>query len=130
MGVPYAAGGPNPGDANTGDVNGFHAIAHRNVADKVLCDTWFAQMNGYIIGLMKGITDANGASMLDSSVFVGMNNMRAGLARHNEPGSVPFSRFRPAERKERDIRQQHGARIQKPEQRRGTGPGLGAQSIQ
>lgn len=79
MGVPYAAGGPNPGDANTGDVNGFHAIAHRNVADKVLCDTWFAQMNGYIIGLMKGITDANGASMLDSSVFVGMNNMRAGL---------------------------------------------------
>jgi uncharacterized protein DUF1552 len=79
MGVPYAAGGPNPGDANTGDVNGFHAIAHRNVADKVLCDTWFAQMNGYIIGLMKGITDATGASMLDSSVFVGMNNMRAGL---------------------------------------------------
>jgi hypothetical protein len=79
MGVPYAAGGPNPGDANTGDVNGFHAIAHRNVADKVLCDTWFAQMNGYIIGLLKGITDATGASMLDSSVFVGMNNMRAGL---------------------------------------------------
>jgi len=79
MGVPYAAGGPNPGDANTGDVNGFHAIAHRNVADKVLCDTWFASMNGYIIGLMKGITDATGASMLDSSVFVGMNNMRAGL---------------------------------------------------
>ncbi len=79
MGVPYAAGGPNPPDANTGDVNGFHAIAHRNVADKVLCDTWFASMNGYIIGLMKGITDATGASMLDSSVFVGMNNMRAGL---------------------------------------------------
>lgn len=79
MGVPYAAGGPNPGDANTGDVNGFHAIAHRNVADKVLCDTWFASMNGYIIGLLKGITDVTGASMLDSSVFVGMNNMRAGL---------------------------------------------------
>ena len=79
MGVPYAPGGPNPPDANTGDVNGFHAIAHRNVADKVLCDTWFASMNGYIIGLLKGITDATGASMLDSSVFVGMNNMRAGL---------------------------------------------------
>jgi len=79
MGVPYAAGGPNPPDANTGDVNGFHAIAHRNVADKVLCDTWFASFNGYIIGLLKGITDMTGASMLDSSVFVGMNNMRAGL---------------------------------------------------
>jgi hypothetical protein len=78
-GVPYASGGPNPGDANTGDVNGFHAIAHRDVQDKVICDTWFQSVLGYIIGRMKGISDPTGASMLDSSVMVGMNNMRAGL---------------------------------------------------
>jgi hypothetical protein len=78
-GTAYASGGPNPGDANTGDVNGFHAIAHRDVADKVICDTWFQSVLGYIMGRMKGIADPTGASMLDSSVVVGMNNMRAGL---------------------------------------------------
>ena len=78
-GKPYAAGGPNPPDANTGDVNGFHAIAHRNVADKVLCDTWFQSNITYMIQKMKGITDMSGTTLLDSSVVVGMNNMRAGL---------------------------------------------------
>ena len=28
----FKSGGPNPGDANTGDANGFHAIAHGNMA--------------------------------------------------------------------------------------------------
>ena len=79
MGVPYAAGGPNPPDANTGDVNGFHAIAHRNVADKVLCDTWFQSNITFMIQQMKAIVDATGKSLLDSSCVVGMNNMRAGL---------------------------------------------------
>ncbi len=78
-GKPYAAGGPNPPDANTGDVNGFHAIAHRNVADKVLCDTWFQSNITYMIQKMKGITDMSGKTLLDSSCVVGMNNMRAGL---------------------------------------------------
>ena len=78
-GKPYAAGGPNPPDANTGDVNGFHAIAHRNVADKVLCDTWFQSNITYMIQRMKSISDATGKTLLDSSCVVGMNNMRAGL---------------------------------------------------
>jgi hypothetical protein len=78
-GKPYAAGGPNPPDANTGDVNGFHAIAHRNVQDKVLCDTWFQSNITYMIQKMKGITDMSQKTLLDSSCVVGMNNMRAGL---------------------------------------------------
>jgi hypothetical protein len=78
-GKPYAAGGPNPPDANTGDVNGFHAIAHRNVGDKVICDTWFQSNITYMIKQMKAITDATGKTLLDSSCVVGMNNMRAGL---------------------------------------------------
>jgi hypothetical protein len=77
-GTPYAAGGPNPGDANTGDVNAYHAISHRNVADKVICDKWFQDQLGYVIGLMKSISDPTGATMLDSSVVVGMSNMRTG----------------------------------------------------
>jgi Protein of unknown function (DUF1552) len=36
----FKAGGAGP-DISTGDVNGFHAIAHRAGADKVTCDTWF-----------------------------------------------------------------------------------------
>jgi hypothetical protein len=78
-GVPYAAGGLNPPDHNTGDVNGFHAIAHRNVQDKVLCDTWFQSNIAYLISRMKTIADMTGKTMLDSSAIVGMNNMRAGL---------------------------------------------------
>jgi len=77
---------PNPGDANTGDVNGFHAIAHRNVSDKVNCDTWFQSQIAYVIGQMKTIVDPSGKSMLDSSVVVGMNNMRTGT---HETTGVP-----------------------------------------
>ena len=82
----YKSGGPNPGDANTGDVNGFHAIAHRNVADKVACDTWFQSQVAYVIGQMKSVIDPSGKSMLDSSVVVGMNNMRTGT---HETSGVP-----------------------------------------
>ena len=82
----FKSGGPNPGDANTGDVNGFHAIAHRNVADKVACDTWFQSQVAYVIGQMKTIVDPSGKSMLDSSVVVGMNNMRTGT---HETSGVP-----------------------------------------
>jgi hypothetical protein len=82
----YKSGGPNPGDANTGDVNGFHAIAHRNVSDKVNCDTWFQSQIAYVIGQMKTIVDPSGKSMLDNSVVVGMNNMRTGT---HETTGVP-----------------------------------------
>ena len=82
----YKSGGPNPGDANTGDVNGFHAIAHRNVADKVVCDTWFQSQLAYVIGQMKSVVDPSGKSMLDSSVVVGLNNMRTGT---HETTGVP-----------------------------------------
>ena len=78
--------GAEPGDANTGDVNGFHAIAHRNVADKVACDTWFQSQVAYVIGQMKTVVDPSGKSMLDSSVVVGMNNMRTGT---HETSGVP-----------------------------------------
>ena len=86
-GTPYAAGGPNPGDANTGDVNAYHAISHRNVADKVICDKWFQDQLGYVIGLMKSVADPTGATMLDSSVVVGMSNMRTGT---HETTDLPF----------------------------------------
>ena len=82
----YKSGGPNPGDANTGDVNGFHAIAHRNVDDKVKCDTWFQSQIAYVIGQMKSIADPSGKSMLDNSVVLAMNNMRTGT---HETTGVP-----------------------------------------
>jgi len=82
----YASGGPNPGDANTGDVNGLHAIAHRNVADKVKTDGWFMSQCAYMIAQLKSITDPSGKSMLDSSSFVGMSNMRTGI---HETTGVP-----------------------------------------
>jgi hypothetical protein len=79
----FAMGGPN---GNTGDLNGFHSIAHRNDADKVKCDTWFQSQVAYIIGALKGVTDPTGKSMLDSSVVVAMNNMRTGT---HETTGVP-----------------------------------------
>ena len=82
----YKSGGPNPGDANTGDVNGYHAIAHRNVADKTNCDGWFQSQIAYIIGQMKSVADPTGTSMLDSSVVLAMNNMRTGT---HETTGVP-----------------------------------------
>lgn len=71
----FKSGGPS---GNTGDINAFHAIAHRNVVDKVTCDTWFQSQVAYVIGQMKSIADPSGKSMLDSSVVVAMNNMRTG----------------------------------------------------
>jgi hypothetical protein len=82
----FASGGPNPADTNTGDLNGYHSIAHRNDADKTTCDTWFQQQLAYMIGQLKSITDPTGASILDSSLFLAMNNMRTGT---HETTSVP-----------------------------------------
>jgi len=73
-------------DTSTGDINGFHAIAHRNAADKVRCDGWFQSQIAYVIGQMKSIVDPTGKSMLDSSVVVAMNNMRTGT---HETTDVP-----------------------------------------
>jgi hypothetical protein len=52
----------------------------------VTCDTWFQSQLAYIIGQMKSIADPNGKSMLDSSVVLGMNNMRTGT---HETTGVP-----------------------------------------
>lgn len=82
----FAKGGPLASDPNTGDANGFHAIAHENTARKVQCDTWFQSQIAYIVGQLKGITDGTGKSMLDSSVVVGMNSMRSGT---HETTGVP-----------------------------------------
>jgi hypothetical protein len=82
----FAKGGPNPADNNTGDLNGYHSIAHRNDADKTTCDTWFQQQLAYMVGQMKAITDPTGASILDSSLLLAMNNMRTGT---HETTAVP-----------------------------------------
>lgn len=82
----FSSGGPLASDPNTGDTNGFHAIAHENTARKVTCDTWFQSQLAYVIGQMKSITDGTGKSMLDSSVVVGMNSMRTGT---HETTGVP-----------------------------------------
>lgn len=79
----FKSGGAN---GNTGDINAYHSIAHRNVEDKVTCDTWFQSQLAYVIGRMKSVADASGKSMLDSSVVVGMNNMRTGT---HETTGVP-----------------------------------------
>ena len=84
----FAAGGPNPADANTGDVNGWHAIAKRNGADKVIVDTWFQSQVAYMIGQMKGIVDLGGKSALDSGVVVGMSSMRSGLGETTQVPTV------------------------------------------
>jgi hypothetical protein len=86
-GKPFSTtGGPLASDPNTGDTFGFHAVAHRNVQDKVNCDTWFQSQLAYIIGQMAGIKDATGLRLLDNSVVVGMNNMRTGT---HETTGVP-----------------------------------------
>jgi Protein of unknown function (DUF1552) len=82
----FTSGGALASDPNTGDANGFHAIAHENTMRKVTCDTWFQSQLAYIIGQMKSITDGTGKSMLDSSVIVGMNSMRTGT---HETTGVP-----------------------------------------
>jgi hypothetical protein len=82
----FTSGGALASDPNTGDANGFHAIAHENTMRKVTCDTWFQSQLAYVIGQMKSITDGTGKSMLDSSVVVGMNSMRTGT---HETTGVP-----------------------------------------
>jgi hypothetical protein len=82
----FAKGGPLASDPNTGDANGFHAIAHENTMRKVQCDTWFQSQIAYIVGQMKSITDGTGKSMLDNSVVVAMNSMRSGT---HETTGVP-----------------------------------------
>jgi hypothetical protein len=82
----FTSGGPLASDPNTGDTNGYHAIAHRNDADKKTCDTWWQQQLAYMIGNMKSVTDMTGASILDSSLFLAMNNMRTGT---HETTTVP-----------------------------------------
>src|SRR3954471_22174537 len=82
----FSSGGPLASDPNTGDANGFHAIAHENTMRKVQCDTWFQSQIAYIVGQMKSITDGTGKSMLDGSVVVGMNSMRSGT---HETTGVP-----------------------------------------
>jgi hypothetical protein len=82
----FTSGGALASDPNTGDANGFHAIAHENTMRKVTCDTWFQTQIAYLIGQMKSISDGTGKSMLDSSVIVGMNSMRTGT---HETTGVP-----------------------------------------
>jgi uncharacterized protein DUF1552 len=82
----FKSGGPLASDPNTGDANGYHAIAHENTARKVTCDTWFQSQLAYLVGQLKSITDGTGKSMLDSSVVVGMNSMRTGT---HETTGVP-----------------------------------------
>ena len=82
----FTSGGALASDPNTGDANGFHAIAHENTMRKVTCDTWFQSQLAYLIGQMKSISDGTGKSMLDSSVIVGMNSMRTGT---HETTGVP-----------------------------------------
>jgi hypothetical protein len=84
----FSKGGPLASDPNTGDTNGFHAIAHENTMRKVQCDTWCQSQLAYIVGQLKGITDPTGKSMLDSSVVVGMNSMRTGT---HETTGVPVA---------------------------------------
>jgi hypothetical protein len=82
----YVSGGPNPADTNTGDLNGYHSQAHQNSADKKADDTWFQQMLAYQINQLNSITDTTGKSILDSSLFLAMNNMRTGT---HETTQVP-----------------------------------------
>jgi Protein of unknown function (DUF1552) len=74
----FVSGGPNPADANTGDFNGIHAIAHRNGPDKVVIDTWFMSQVAYAIGALKNVTDGAG-TLLNNTALLAMNSMRTGL---------------------------------------------------
>jgi hypothetical protein len=69
---------PSPSDPNTGDLNGWESIAHRNGADKLTCDTWFQTQVAYMVGQLKSTTDIAGKSLLDNSAFVALSNMRSG----------------------------------------------------
>jgi hypothetical protein len=68
---------PGGQDGNTGNINAYHSIAHRNGSEKVTCDTWFQSQIAYAIAAMKNVADAD-KTLLDNSVLVAMNNMRTG----------------------------------------------------
>jgi len=72
----FSTGGKS---GNTGDLYGVHAIAHRNATEKVKVDTWFQEQVAYIIGRLKSVKDSAGATMLDSSAVLAINNMRTGI---------------------------------------------------
>ena len=84
----FKSAGPNPGDANTGDANGYHAMAHRDGAEKVLCDTWFQSQVAQMIGRLKSTRDALGNTLLGNSVLVAMNNMRTGLDQYTNVPAI------------------------------------------
>ncbi len=73
---------PGGQDGNTGNVNGYHSIAHRNGTEKDTMDTWFQEQVAYAIGSMKT------SGLLDSSVFIAMNNMRTGQHEYNNVPAI------------------------------------------
>jgi hypothetical protein len=75
----FKAGGR---DGNTGNINGYHSIAHRNGAEKDKADTWFQSQLAYAISSMKSV------GLLDRGVFLGMNNMRTGMHEFNNVPAV------------------------------------------
>jgi len=75
----FKAGGQ---DGNTGNVNGYHSIAHRNGAEKDKMDTWFQTQIAYAISSMKR------AGLLDRGVFLAMNNMRHGMHEFNNVPAI------------------------------------------
>ena len=74
----FVPGGPNPADANTGDLNGLHAIARQNGPAKLIVDTWFMSQAAYAIDGMTSVLDGAG-TMLDDTALLAMSNMRTGL---------------------------------------------------
>jgi hypothetical protein len=73
---------PGGEDGNTGNVNGYHSIAHRNGEEKDQMDTWFQSQVAYAVTGMKG------AGLLDRGVFLGMNNMRHGMHEFNNVPAI------------------------------------------
>jgi hypothetical protein len=73
---------PGGQDGNTGNVNGFHSIAHRNGTEKDKMDAWFQEQVAY------SVTSLKTAGILDSSVFMAMNNMRTGQHEYNNVPAI------------------------------------------
>jgi len=73
---------PGGEDGNTGNVNGFHSIAHRNGTEKDTMDTWFQEQVAYSVTTMKT------AGILDTSSFIAMNNMRTGQHEYNNVPAI------------------------------------------
>lgn len=73
---------PGGEDGNTGNVNGYHSVAHRNGEEKDKMDTWFQSQLAYAISSMKT------AGLLDRGVFLAMNNMRHGMHEFNNVPAI------------------------------------------